>query len=228
MSVGIRRGPRRARPLARASRRRDPRAHRAERRGQVDHPACADGARPAPARRREARRADRCADEARRRSPAPGMALVPEGRRLFGELTVEENLQLGLAARRRNGVAGDPLGDAYELFPILEEFRARPAGSALGRAAATARDRARTRRGAARSAPRRALARAGADRRRPRLLDARHDPRPRARDPPGRAARPAHGRARRPDARARERRAPPDPDSADAADTDRMVAAYLS
>ncbi len=61
-----------------------------------------------------------------------GMALVPEGRRLFGELTVEENLQLGLAARRRNGVVGDPLGDAYGLFPILDEFRARPAGVLSG------------------------------------------------------------------------------------------------
>ena len=61
-----------------------------------------------------------------------GMALVPEGRRLFGELTVAENLQLGLAARRENGVAGDPLADAYALFPILEEFRARPAGVLSG------------------------------------------------------------------------------------------------
>ena len=61
-----------------------------------------------------------------------GVALVPEGRRLFGELTVEENLQLGLAARRKNGVAADPFGDAYELFPILHEFRARPAGVLSG------------------------------------------------------------------------------------------------
>ena len=30
-----------------------------------------------------------------------GVALVPEGRRIFGELTVAENLRLGLAARRR-------------------------------------------------------------------------------------------------------------------------------
>ena len=33
-----------------------------------------------------------------------GISLVPEGRRIFGELSVEENLRLGLAARRRNGV----------------------------------------------------------------------------------------------------------------------------
>ncbi len=61
-----------------------------------------------------------------------GVALVPEGRRLFGELSVEENLRLGLAGRRKNGVDGDPLGDAYELFPILEEFRTRAAGVLSG------------------------------------------------------------------------------------------------
>ena len=60
-----------------------------------------------------------------------GVALVPEGRRIFGELTVEENLQLGLAARRgpRNGHAFDR---AYELFPVLHEFRARQAGALSG------------------------------------------------------------------------------------------------
>ena len=59
-----------------------------------------------------------------------GIALVPEGRRIFGELTVEENLRLGLAARRSNGA--DPLAEAYELFPILREFRGRPAGALSG------------------------------------------------------------------------------------------------
>ncbi len=59
-----------------------------------------------------------------------GIALVPEGRRIFAELTVEENLRLGLAARRGNG--GDPLERAYKLFPILAEFRRRPAGALSG------------------------------------------------------------------------------------------------
>jgi branched-chain amino acid transport system ATP-binding protein len=59
-----------------------------------------------------------------------GVALVPEGRRIFGELSVEENLRLGLAARRRNG--SDPLAAAYELFPILAEFRGRAAGALSG------------------------------------------------------------------------------------------------
>jgi branched-chain amino acid transport system ATP-binding protein len=60
-----------------------------------------------------------------------GIALVPEGRRIFGELTVEENLRLGLAARRarRNGHG---LSRAYELFPVLREFRSRQAGALSG------------------------------------------------------------------------------------------------
>ena len=60
-----------------------------------------------------------------------GVALVPEGRRIFGDFTVEENLRLGLAARRaRNG--GDPLVRAYDLFPMLRDFRRRSAGALSG------------------------------------------------------------------------------------------------
>jgi branched-chain amino acid transport system ATP-binding protein len=60
-----------------------------------------------------------------------GVALVPEGRRIFADLTVEENLRLGLAARRRSYI-GDPLAPAFELFPILHEFRRRSAGALSG------------------------------------------------------------------------------------------------
>src|SRR5579862_2698697 len=60
-----------------------------------------------------------------------GVALVPEGRRIFGELTVEENLRLGLAARRKHSDGGG-LARAYELFPILQEFRKRHAGALSG------------------------------------------------------------------------------------------------
>jgi branched-chain amino acid transport system ATP-binding protein len=56
---------------------------------------------------------------------------VPEGRRIFGELTVAENLRLGLAGRRK-GSNGDGLARAYELFPILHEFRSRHAGALSG------------------------------------------------------------------------------------------------
>jgi branched-chain amino acid transport system ATP-binding protein len=59
-----------------------------------------------------------------------GVALVPEGRRIFGELSVEENLRLGLAARRARGNGG--LARAYELFPVLREFRSRRAGALSG------------------------------------------------------------------------------------------------
>jgi branched-chain amino acid transport system ATP-binding protein len=60
-----------------------------------------------------------------------GMALVPEGRRIYADFTVEENLRLGLAARRgrygKNVLAG-----AYELFPVLRDFRRRQAGVLSG------------------------------------------------------------------------------------------------
>jgi branched-chain amino acid transport system ATP-binding protein len=78
-----------------------------------------------------------------------GIALVPEGRRIFGELSVEENLRLGLSARRRRRNGSDPLTAAYELFPMLADFRGRQAGAlsggqqqqlAIGRALAAAPD----------------------------------------------------------------------------------------
>jgi branched-chain amino acid transport system ATP-binding protein len=59
-----------------------------------------------------------------------GIALVPEGRRIFAELTVEENLRIGLAARRGRG--SEAVARAYELFPIVGEFRKRSAGALSG------------------------------------------------------------------------------------------------
>ncbi|MCC6472545.1 MAG: ABC transporter ATP-binding protein [Burkholderiales bacterium] len=51
---------------------------------------------------------------------ALGIALVPEGRRLFPSLSVEENLRIGAFARR----PGDwNVGRVYELFPVLGERR---------------------------------------------------------------------------------------------------------
>jgi branched-chain amino acid transport system ATP-binding protein len=61
-----------------------------------------------------------------------GVALVPEGRRIFAELTVEENLRLGLAARRTRGGAEEVFRSVYDLFPIVEEFRGRQAGALSG------------------------------------------------------------------------------------------------
>ncbi len=61
-----------------------------------------------------------------------GIALVPEGRRIFSELTVEENLRLGFAARRSRTGSSDAVRTVYELFPIVEEFRRRHAGALSG------------------------------------------------------------------------------------------------
>ena len=63
-----------------------------------------------------------------------GVSLVPEGRRLFPSLTVEENLLIGgdsSAARRKTG-AGWTLGKIFELFPALHPLRARPATTLSG------------------------------------------------------------------------------------------------
>jgi branched-chain amino acid transport system ATP-binding protein len=57
-----------------------------------------------------------------------GIALVPEGRRIFGELSVEENLKLGFAARRSRG----DLDYVYDLFPVVRQFRRRSAGALSG------------------------------------------------------------------------------------------------
>ena len=61
-----------------------------------------------------------------------GVALVPEGRRIYGDLTVEENLRLGLAARPGRSGAADDLEAVVELFPIVGEFRRRHAGALSG------------------------------------------------------------------------------------------------
>ena len=57
-----------------------------------------------------------------------GIAMVPEGRRLFPSLTVEENLLVGAHARKGTGYW--TLGRIYDLFPILRERRHSP-GTAL-------------------------------------------------------------------------------------------------
>ncbi len=61
-----------------------------------------------------------------------GIALVPEGRRLFAELTVQENLRLGLAGRADSVGTGEDLADVAELFPMLDEFKNRHAGALSG------------------------------------------------------------------------------------------------
>jgi branched-chain amino acid transport system ATP-binding protein len=61
-----------------------------------------------------------------------GVALVPEGRRIFGELTVEENLRLGLSGRPSRGDLDEDLARVYDLFPVVRDFRRRQAGALSG------------------------------------------------------------------------------------------------
>jgi branched-chain amino acid transport system ATP-binding protein len=61
-----------------------------------------------------------------------GVALVPEGRRLFPKLTVEENLLLGAFRPKARPDIQKNLGLCYETFPMLEERRRQLAGSMSG------------------------------------------------------------------------------------------------
>ena len=60
-----------------------------------------------------------------------GLALVPEGRRVFTQMTVEENLQMGAFTRPKDEVDAS-LGRVYELFPRLQERRRQVAGTLSG------------------------------------------------------------------------------------------------
>lgn len=58
-----------------------------------------------------------------------GMGYVPQGREIFARLTVEENLQMGLACRKR----GTPIpAELYELFPVLKQMLGRRGGDLSG------------------------------------------------------------------------------------------------
>ena len=61
---------------------------------------------------------------------AQGIAMVPEGRKLFPSLSVEENLMIGTYGRKTGGYW--TLETVYELFPILRERRALPSTALSG------------------------------------------------------------------------------------------------
>jgi branched-chain amino acid transport system ATP-binding protein len=61
-----------------------------------------------------------------------GIAIVPEARRVFAEMTVHENLELGSYARRDRRTLGDDYARVYELFPRLAERRTQQAGTMSG------------------------------------------------------------------------------------------------
>ena len=60
-----------------------------------------------------------------------GLALVPEGRRVFAQMTVEENLEMG-AFTRANSTIEPGREKVYELFPRLKERRRQTAGTLSG------------------------------------------------------------------------------------------------
>lgn len=61
-----------------------------------------------------------------------GMAHVPEGRRIFSELTVLENLKLGAYTRTDKKEIADTLSMIYKRFPRLEERKSQIAGTLSG------------------------------------------------------------------------------------------------
>src|SRR3989440_9418605 len=61
-----------------------------------------------------------------------GIALVPEGRRLFTGLTVKENLELGAYRRAARARRAESLAEVCSIFPVLEERLAAAAGALFG------------------------------------------------------------------------------------------------
>jgi branched-chain amino acid transport system ATP-binding protein len=71
-------------------------------------------------------------DLPRHRVSAAGVALVPEGRRLFTRMTVRENLQIGAYAPAARRELESSLDDVHSLFPILADRADQKAGTLSG------------------------------------------------------------------------------------------------
>jgi branched-chain amino acid transport system ATP-binding protein len=63
---------------------------------------------------------------------AAGIACIPEGRKMFPKLTVEENLRLGAYQETSDAVTRERIAEIYRLFPRLAERRAQLAGTMSG------------------------------------------------------------------------------------------------
>jgi len=72
------------------------------------------------------------APRALERTVRRGIALVPEGRHVFGGLTVHENLMLGATVRNDRRVVDDEIARFFDIFPILGERRNEAAGRLSG------------------------------------------------------------------------------------------------
>ena len=63
---------------------------------------------------------------------AAGIACIPEGRKIFPKLTVEENLRVGAYQETSEAVTRTRIAEIYEIFPRLAERRAQLAGTMSG------------------------------------------------------------------------------------------------
>jgi branched-chain amino acid transport system ATP-binding protein len=63
---------------------------------------------------------------------ARGLVLVPEGRQLFADMTVQENLEMGAYSRRAHAHRARQMEYVYTLFPRLKERRSQKAGTFSG------------------------------------------------------------------------------------------------
>lgn len=61
-----------------------------------------------------------------------GISYVPEGRHLFGKLSVRQNLELGAYATKDRGVIAKRIEEVFELFPILKERQTQTAETLSG------------------------------------------------------------------------------------------------
>ena len=64
--------------------------------------------------------------------PAMGLCQVPEGRRIFPRLTVEENLDMGAFYRKDHSESARDRDHVYEMFPVLGERRKQAGGTLSG------------------------------------------------------------------------------------------------
>lgn len=71
-----------------------------------------------------------------RTSPASivrfGISMVPEGRQVFPEMTVKENLEMGAFTRKDSKAVQKDLNQIFDNFPVLEKLRSKPAGLLSG------------------------------------------------------------------------------------------------